>query len=463
MSYDFFQTKLDSPLQSFDEIGEGKDFPPKRNVDRIKLYNRYYDWSHRKYTGLLEQLPDRQLRFDTVTRNRVQRLSPNMFKFVKTFFEHVILSDPPAFEYDGPERVNEFIQATAPNVVKASKIVIGDMIRYGVGLFFLRHAMSPETLDPRFWFPVRTPYDLLSNEGGDIVAMPYSDNSVNLDRLLVIKYQGAGVTATIYTLEGLQIKAPLKQVPMEYLENALIPVRMGEGFFGSSDYADIAEYVAELHCRESQLANSLDKHSNPHLAVPEGSVKVEADGSVNVNNDGLIIPFPEGSNPPQYVTWDAKFEFQESDITRAEDRILRLSGISPVLLSPASLKIQGGAQSGVALRRMSVITVNKIQSIRESLDSAYKLLFPALGVQNGQAGELVEIDPDKLSIVWPAPLSTGFTDDADAIKSLVDSGALTQETALQLTEKVSRKRAEELSKEQRENEPQQTESPGGRS
>ena len=82
---------------------------------------------------------------------------------------------------------------------------------------------------------------------------------------------------------------------------------------------------------------------------------------------------------------------------------------------------------------------------------------------NGQGGELVDIDPDKLSIVWPQPLTTGFTDDAEAIKTLLDSGALTKETALQLTEKISRKQAEVITEEQRANEPVQNQSPGGRS
>ena len=63
----------------------------------------------------------------------------------------------------------------------------------------------------------------------------------------------------------------------------------------------------------------------------------------------------------------------------------------------------------------------------------------------------IPFERDKISFKWPAELSSGTTDEADSIRALVDSGALTQETALQLVERISSSEAEAIvAKEQRE-------------
>ena len=58
-------------------------------------------------------------------------------------------------------------------------------------------------------------------------------------------------------------------------------------------------------------------------------------------------------------------------------------------------------------------------------------------------GETLMIDPSKLSYTWGPEFGTGMTDEADALATLVQSGALTRETALQLVERIGRREAEE--------------------
>ena len=77
-------------------------------------------------------------------------------------------------------------------------------------------------------------------------------------------------------------------------------------------------------------------------------------------------------------------------------------------------------------------------------DRAYKRVIVAQSqVMADAGGEVFTVDPDRISFVWPPAFSSGLSDEADAIATLVNAGALSQETALQLVENMSRKQAEE--------------------
>ena len=105
-----------------------------------------------------------------------------------------------------------------------------------------------------------------------------------------------------YKLSSLTIDDLLVTRVMPGVPGLITPIRSREGFYGTSDFEDIAEYVAELHRRESGISEALDRHVNPHLAVPEGSLQANPDGSVTLSADGMVIPIPDGGEHPAYVT-----------------------------------------------------------------------------------------------------------------------------------------------------------------
>ena len=408
---DSFPLGRGEPANSFDEFQPGSEFPPARERQRIYQFDRWWRWSQRSYVGLdpAASQPG-QGQFDVTGRRQVRRLAPNLFRFIMEFWGDAVAVDAPVVTYEGGGRGQDFIDRLMPALMRASRLATADMIRYGVGVIWSRHALMPEALDPRFWFPIRPaddPYMAL----GELVATPWSsDPNGTLDRLTLYRYpEGEQPTRSTMTLNGLTIGPGVGAPESLGMDGAgrVVPVRAREGVYGTSDFIDAAEYVAELHRRESSISEALDRHAHPHLAVPEGSLSVNADGSVTVNQDGMVIPVPEGGTPPAYVVWNAEFRAQEDGIARAEQRILRMSSIAPILATPGEFALRGGLPSGAALRRLAVISVNRLKAIREELTAAWLRVIPAQAVLLSEAGgESIAIDADRISIEWPPEFST---------------------------------------------------------
>ena len=228
---------------------------------------------------------------------------------------------------------------------------------------------------------------------------------------------------------------------------AIIPVVHGEGYYGTSDFDDIEEYVAELHRRESAISEALDKHVNPHLAVPEGVMQVDAAGNIVIQRDGMVIPVPEGQqHMPEYIQWDARYEAQHAGIQRAEARILQFTSIAPVLVDQE--RSQGRIPSGAALRRLAIPTVNRVRDLRTSLTEAMKdVIVGQVELVAREGAERLALDRDLISVRWPPELSSGTTDEADAIAVLVEAGILDKATAIQMFSKVTRSEAEDIADE----------------
>ena len=433
------------PITSANDIGDGNQFPPERERGRIDQMDIWYRWSKRDYIGLDPQAQRTlQRRFADATGRQLQRLSPNMFRFCMRFWMDAIASELPIIEYDGSDRHQAFVERVRPSLMDASALVVGDMIRYGVGVFYNRHPLEVENLDPRFWYPVRPAHDE-RQDMGDVIAYPFSSKSdTTQDRVYVGKHTKTENTGAVHELKGLTVGAQLESVDVPKIDKVVVPVRTGTGFYGTSDFEDMAEYVADMHRRESSISEALDQHADPHLAVPEGSLTANSDGSVTLEKRGMVIPVPEGHQLPAYITWDASFEAQENAISRDEQRVLRMSRIAPILATPGEFAMQGGLPSGTALRRLAVVSVNRLRDIREALSIAFKQVIPAQAqLLAASGGERIAIDAEKISVTWPIEFSTGVVDEADAIRALVDAGALTHETAIQIVERVSKKVAEE--------------------
>ena len=120
---------------------------------------------------------------------------------------------------------------------------------------------------------------------------------------------------------------------------AVIPVRNGPGFYGTSDYEDVGEYVDELSRRESSISQTLDRHADPHLAVAEESLDTTADGKAALDvkqGGGNVIAVPAGGTELKYIDWNPRFDAQAESIKRAEGRVLSFSRISLVLIDLAA-------------------------------------------------------------------------------------------------------------------------------
>lgn len=433
------------PLLSTNEVSRGKQFPPERETERHNLMFRYYQYSRGVFTGL---------RSDEDAEG--SRLPVNLFAGVMEFWKQAVLGDRPIIEFEGNARADEWFKSIQSNFFDAAETVVGDVIRYGIGLFYSDPVvgwMGPQSLDPLFWFPIRPPSDLYSMENPDqymdVVAYAYNDDNefINTNNKILIKIFGldGSVERRVHKFEGTVIGPVLKQDEYRAPPVPIVPVRLSDDFYGISDYRDMEKYVAELHRRESGISKALDRHANPHLAIPESSIVANTDGTITIDKEGIVIPFDNQVRlPPQYIVWDAKFDAQDSAIVRAENRALTSSKISPILYRLSAGDSLPNIVSGAALRRLSIPTVNKIKTMRRRLNAAFKeVLMQQAQVYQVMTGEMISIEPEKIKITWQTELSTGFTDDAEALSQLVGSGILTKESANKLVE-VDGKPAEEV-------------------
>ena len=162
----------------------------------------------------------------------------------------------------------------------------------------------------------------------------------------------------------------------------------------------------------------------------------------------MAIPVPDGANNPEYVTWNADFSEHDKAIQRTLNRLLTFANVSPVLIDAA----QSGGQipSGAALRRLAILTVNRIRTLRRGFDDAFRQTIA--GAVYAASSEALVIDADKVRISWATPLSAGGVDEADGLVMLVNAGIVSPVDAAQAVNRVSRQDAEAIVNEARERE-----------
>ena len=421
------------PLANISELSTGSQFPPERERSRYQEMNKHFEFTKRKY---LNQANDENA--------GKRRLQPNIYRFLSEFWKDTVVADAPVFNYEGNPRIEQGLEALAPALVTASERVVEDMIIYGVGCFLNRNAFQPQVIDPRYWYPVRDPSDESVGDT-DIVAYTYRAAPFGTaDHVVVMVFENGTLTRRIHTLDGLTIGGVTETIEELAGIPAVVPVRLGPGFYGTSDFLDAEEYVNDLHRRESKVSEALDRQANPHLAMPEAAMSVNSQGQAVVDIDGMVIPVPENQQtPPKYVVWNAAFDAQHAAIKRDEDRILKFSKISPILVDP---EVKLGAISGTALRRMALPTVQKIKNIRQSLTEGLKdTIIAQFDLLARTGGEVFPIERDAISITWPVELSGGITDEADELAKLVGAGLIDVPTMIQLLARVSAEDANRIS------------------
>lgn len=423
------------PIANVNELTTGQQYPPERVRYRHDNFERWYRWSQGHWVGLGAKYVgyqgvttgaitsvNRQRGFDAAdTSDNPQgwpRLTDNIFEFLMHFWEDAVLEDSPVITGQANEQPT--IDALMRTLMPAARVVVGDLIRYGVGCFVNRQAGNIQAIDPRFWFPVRPPWDLTQAMGDtDILAWPYaSEMPSDLDGLVIETYTPGMIERRFHALESRTIgnqTSETQTLPGAAM-HGVIPVRSDDcEFYGQSDFDNSAQFVQEIHRRESSVSTALDRHANPHLQIPEAAVARNADGSISVDIDGMVIPMPDGADrDAQYVVWDAKFQYHESAIQRATQSILRGSRIAPILVNAEMDTPQ--LASGAALRRLAIPTVARIKDIRYRLECAMRYAIEgAVSLMAASGQPAVMVDVDNLMFEWPVPLSSADEDLADAV------------------------------------------------
>lgn len=169
---------------------------------------------------------------------------------------------------------------------------------------------------------------------------------------------------------------------------------------------DLSEHVAifdEINSRLTQIADILDKHADPAMAVPSGILGEDVDGNptFHVARDKVFEIMGKEDVVPQYITWDGQLNQAFTELDKLVDLLLTTAEIPAVALG----KSDGGGTSGtsgLAIKwRMNNLLakinrkrqyydrgIKQIYTIAQMLEQAvgiakYKLSVPQLAFQDG--------------------------------------------------------------------------------
>lgn len=175
-----------------------------------------------------------------------------------------------------------------------------------------------------------------------------------------------------------------------------------ESWEGIDDITEIHPLLDEINNRLSQIADILDKHSNPAMAVPSGLLGADEDGNAQfrVAVDKVFEVMGKDDVVPQYITWNGQLNEAFQELDRLIDLVLTVTEIPAVALGKGDSGTSGSSGLAIKWRMNSLLAkVNRkkqyyskglkqiffiAQKLEEALGIAdYEVTIPVLNFQDG--------------------------------------------------------------------------------
>ena len=144
---------------------------------------------------------------------------------------------------------------------------------------------------------------------------------------------------------------------------------------GVDDLTELHPLLDEINNRLSQIADILDKHSNPAMAVPSGLLGVDEDGNAEfrVAIDKVFEVMGKDDVIPQYITWNGQLNEAFQELDRLIDLVLTTSEIPSVALGRDGSGTSGS--SGLAIKWRMNSLLAKINRKRQYYQKGLKQIF----------------------------------------------------------------------------------------
>ena len=349
-------------LIASNQISQGKHIPPEGQHARISKIIRN------------RQLYDNEQKLLGVTnRTLLEPLKVNWFRRIATFFPEFMFGERPVITTDN-ERFNEILNSI--NLVDAMHFMNIDALRYGTGVL-ASDPFDPLTFrvyQPDQWYTVVDPVNRnIIKE--DILVYKTGMNIVKADpeRYVVIRYPvDDKATFNIYKANASALGS------REHSQD--LPARMGRqvvnlyhgyatDFEGISIYEDTQDAIGELSRVSNYLSATIKRNSRPHLTGPQGMVRINDDGSVNLDEEGEFLPLEKDDPIPQYVQWDSKEAAIQYDYESQQNIVYDMAGLSKLLFDNQSY---AGQITGIALKRLMIPFVSKLNDLTERNEGVIK-------------------------------------------------------------------------------------------
>jgi len=179
--------------------------------------------------------------------------------------------------------------------------------------------------------------------------------------------------------------------------------------FGESDFAGTEDLCFEIANRLRQVSKVLDRHSEPAMNVPDGSV--DEGGGLNVRKKKVFERGVDGTGM-EYVTWHSQLVEAYTEIDKLTDLILLLTE------TPAALwgrDKNGQAESGRALKFRLLSGLGKARRtggmFSEALVEAVRIALRREDILSGRAPQEYETLQCELS-------DTFIADDMETVETI---------------------------------------------
>lgn len=418
-------------LYDMNWLATGKSFPPASEVERLADYKDHkamfrgdLDAVLEAYKMRLRNIADKFTVLGYTVDDAQFGIDLNYFQLISTKTMDLLAGDPPAVS--GADGVDE-IKAHS-RFAQRLRSTICDASRFGDGLMRIykdkRGKGNCAVISPEMWFPIvdretneiishclcwvdkeeaasgrnKTHLNVQIHGKGKYIRRRFElkdvqhNNAANLPNRRVVVYDSYRIGAEL-PVEGNAVESTgLDDFAIVPFQN-FVP---SDSVHGISDYDIIVSIIAELQVRYAIEDFVLDKHSAPTPYGPSSAVRQNRDGSWSFAT-GAFVEVGEGEQPPGYMTWDASFQANHTQIEKLEKHLFSLSQMGAVLNDDAF----GASQGFEALETRMTNAKLKARRMTDDLTASVKKVI-ALMSQIGYA----KIDERDLTVQWNDGLPT---------------------------------------------------------
>lgn len=142
--------------------------------------------------------------------------------------------------------------------------------------------------------------------------------------------------------------------------------------FGIDDITEHRAIFDEINNRLSQIAKILDKHADPAIAVPSGSLQEDENGNpvFHVARDKVFEVMDKSEVIPQYITWNGQLDAAYKELEKLIDLLLTTAEIPPVALGKDNSGTSGASGLSIKWRMNSLLS--KINRKRQYYEKGLK-------------------------------------------------------------------------------------------
>jgi SPP1 family phage portal protein len=207
-----------------------------------------------------------------------------------------------------------------------------------------------------------------SHYAGKIIYRRFDLNNYMSDREgNIIKFKIGDEIASGYEVVNTGVPVPL----MVHVPN----FSDGTDWKGTDDISEHIALFDEINNRLSQIANILDKHAEPPLALPTGLLNMDEEGQTyfHVAINKVFEVMGKDDIIPQYITWDGKVEGAFTELDKIIEFLLATSEIPAVAVGLG--EGTSGSSTGLNIKWRMAGLLAKINRKRQFFEDGLKRVY----------------------------------------------------------------------------------------